>query len=167
MSGSVIVKIELPLDLYGKLARATNSEVGRLLRTLATRAARMESEELNSIAQPTTQKAERSAAEQVTERTRERVKFIEAELNKGRRVTHIARDLGITDSAVHQHMRRHGIDGPSRSERASVARAERESAVRELWLRHHRAAEIARLLHMSPSLVYPIVRKLNQEDKIA
>ena len=63
MSGSIIVKIELPLDLYGKLARATNSEVGRLLRTLATRAARMESEDLNSIAQPTIQKAEPSAAE--------------------------------------------------------------------------------------------------------
>lgn len=172
--GIAVVKIELPLDLYGKLARSTNGEVGRLLRTLATRAARMESEEIKSIASPTTQKRGPSAAEQRDERMRQRdermrqrVKFIETEINKGRRASDIARDLGVTDAAVHQQMKRHGIKGVSRSERASALRAERESAVRELWLLHHSGAEIARQLDLHHQVIYPIIRKLKQEDKIA
>lgn len=170
MSGSIIVKIELPLDLYGKLARATNSEVGRLLRTLATRAARMESEKIKSITSPTTQQSddnERYFSTQQTERTRERVKFIESELAKGRRVIDIAGDLGITDGAVYQHMKREGLKSIAKYERSTRTKAEREAQVRELWLRHHSGAEIARQLNMPSSTVRAIVNTLNREDQIS
>lgn len=170
MSGSVIVKIELPLDLYGKLARATNSEVGRLLRTLASRAARMESEELKSIAQPaphTPQQEERIFSGRQTHRSIQRVQYIERELNKGTRVADIAIALGISEGAVYGHMKREGLTPPKHSEQAQRTRAEREAAIQELWLLHHSTAEISRRLQIPNATVHRVVARLDQEDKIA
>lgn len=163
MSGTVIVKIELPLDLYAKLARPTRGEVGRLLRTLATRAARMESEELKTIAPVTTCTCEQEEEPEEfepfarTEKGREKVLQIKRHLEDGMTVTEIARALGISNQAVYHHMKKNNLETPG---------AFKED-VRNLWLQHNSSEEIARLLGVHPRRIYALVDELNRKDRIA
>lgn len=124
MTGHVRIHVDIPIDAYGVLARSTNSEVGRLLRTLAIRAAstRTETDEQERIERPQAPNIERGkiAVEHGSrryERTTRRMAFIRQQLSKGARVADIAAELGITQSACYQYIRRMRYTPPSAEER--------------------------------------------------
>lgn len=135
MTGHIRIHVDLPLDAYRVLARATHGEVGRLLRTLATRAALSgtETSEQERSERPQAPTIERGEIQRINsgdrryQRTTRRMAFIRQQLTLGAKVGDIAGELGITESAVYQYMRRIKHTPPTREERIlgipSLARA--------------------------------------------
>ena len=152
MTGHVRIHVDIPLDAYGVLARATGGEVGRLLRTLATRAA---STTIDATEQerPTRHEVPDIERGKITpvhgsrryERTNRRMAFIRQQLSIGARVVDIAAELGISESAVYQYMRRMRYTPPSREERIL--------GIPSLHSAGYSAEEIARTLNLDPQHV--------------
>jgi DNA-binding NarL/FixJ family response regulator len=122
MNGTIRIHVDLPIDAYKLLAKRTDSQVGRLLRTLATRAALNDTDEPSrpELAPPAALPSplgSRDSKTRLYNRTEKRMTLIRQMLSQGYKVREIADHIGITVSAVHQYQRRLAHTPPTEQER--------------------------------------------------
>ncbi len=116
MTGHVRIHVDIDADAYRVLARRTDGEVGRLLRTLATRAAATEPQPIQQE-HTVTDLGPRDAKTRRYGRTTRRMAIIRQMLSQGYQVKAIAEHLQISVRAVHEYQSRLASTPPTLEER--------------------------------------------------
>jgi hypothetical protein len=158
-TGTVRIHVDVPVEVYKVLAQKTDSEVGRLLRTLATRAAASQIEKpqptqpppLASVPQPLGPK---DAKTRRYDRTNRRMRVIRQMLGEGYKISEIARAVDISVRAVHEYQRRLAHTPPTA--------ADRVHGIPGLHSAGFTATEIARALNLDDSVVLAYIEGMRE-----
>jgi len=150
MNGTVRIHVDLPIDAYKVLSRKTDSQVGHLLRTLATRAALNDTDkptptEPSAAVPPPVDLGSRDSKTRLYDRTTRRMRVIRQMLSEGYKVSAIASHCGISVTAVYQYQRRLAHTPPTETERVL--------GIPGLVAAGYTSDEIARALNLDATVV--------------